>query len=92
MRVLTLARNDERLEGAEVVYLISGIAPTRATVAQTVNACERNMTGASHCQNELSLPSGRIVVRHDHGRMVACLMPGEAVCIVPTPSRECSAA
>jgi hypothetical protein len=69
--------------GQELVYLIKGRMPARATTgtALTDTDCAADRNGISHCSNILRLASGsRITVRHDHSMMNdACLSPGEHV-------------
>ena len=69
--------------GLELVYLVRGKMPRRATSATvlTDTNCAPDAYGVSHCLNALRLVSGRrIVVRHDHSMMNdPCLVPGERV-------------
>ena len=54
----------------------------RATVLTDAN-CQPDQDGVSHCLNELSFGTAKVVVRHHH-RMsdVPCLTPGEEVNIL----------
>jgi len=69
--------------GRELVYLIKGRMPARATTGTilTDTGCAADRNGISHCSNILRLaPGSRITIRHDHSMMNdPCLSPGERV-------------
>jgi len=69
--------------GLELVFLVKGKMPRRATTATvlTDTSCAPDAHGISHCVNALRLASGRrITVRHDHSMLNdPCLAPGEHV-------------
>jgi hypothetical protein len=69
--------------GQELVYLIKGRMPARATTGTilTDTGCAADRNGISHCSNVLRLASSlRITIRHDHSMMNdPCLSPGERV-------------
>lgn len=69
--------------GLELVYLIKGTMPRRATTATVITDtdCAADRNGVSHCSNILRLASARrITIRHDHSMMNdPCLSPGERV-------------
>ena len=71
------------MRGLELVYLIKGGMPARATTGTvlTDTDCAADRNGISHCSNIVRLASGRrITVRHDHSMMNdPCLRPGERV-------------
>jgi hypothetical protein len=71
--------------GLELVYLIRGRMPTKATTATvlTDTGCAADRNGISHCSNILRLASGRrITVRHDHSMMNdPCLFRREHVLV-----------
>jgi hypothetical protein len=69
--------------GRELVYLVAGRMPTKATsaVVLTDTNCNPDSYGISHCSNMLKLAGGRVItVRHDHSMANdPCLAPGEVV-------------
>jgi hypothetical protein len=78
----------EKGAGAKVttVQLIRGVVShrTRALVL-TDNRCNPDMTGVSHCLNQMRLANGTVItVVHNHRMMdMPCLSPGERVVLTP---------
>lgn len=65
--------------------LVSGSLPAdarQATVLSDEN-CVPDVSGISHCLNELQIGAQQITVRHNHNmHIVPCLTPGESVNII----------